>query len=160
MLDDTIAAHRRHVDVIVFTRPDASNDAALRRLRSAGVRVVTVRNLHEKVVLADDRVLNPSTNFTRTALAVDENPGTVHSASRLVDAFVAGFDLMRDGQDRVTGGEETFETPTGEQTLSGVHIDTPYETADLWFDAEGLMQRCVLDRMGVTMTIRRLAGPG
>ena len=57
-------------------------------------------------------------------------------------------------------GEETFETPTGEQTLSGVHIDTPYETADLWFDAEGLMQRCVLDRMGVTMTIRRLAGPG
>ena len=111
LLDDTIAAHRRHVDVIVFTRPDASNDAALRRLRSAGVRVVTVRNLHEKVVLADDRVLNPSTNFTRTALAVDENPGTVHSASRLVDAFVAGFDLMRDGQDRVTGGEETW-TPT------------------------------------------------
>ncbi|MDY6810205.1 MAG: DEAD/DEAH box helicase [Actinomycetota bacterium] len=111
LLDDTIAAHRRHVDVIVFARPEASNDAVLRRLRSAGVRVVAVRNLHEKVVLADDRVLHPSTNFTRTALAADENPGTVHSASRLVDAFVAGFDLMRDGQDRVTGGEETW-TPT------------------------------------------------
>ncbi|MCF3940182.1 DEAD/DEAH box helicase [Gordonia tangerina] len=113
LLDDTIAAHRRHVDVIVFTRPEASNDAAVRRLRDVGVRVVTVRNLHEKVVLADDRVLNPSTNFTRTALATDENSGTVHSASRLVDAFVAGFDLMRDGQDRVTDGEETW-TPTAD----------------------------------------------
>jgi len=53
-------------------------------------------------------------------------------------------------------GEQTFETPEGERTLSGVHIDTPYETADLWFDDEGLMQRCVLERMGVTMKIRRL----
>lgn len=56
-------------------------------------------------------------------------------------------------------GEETFETPEGARTLSGVHIDTPYETAELWFDAEGLMQRCMLERMGVTMHIRRLPDP-
>ncbi|MEE4023988.1 DEAD/DEAH box helicase [Gordonia sp. PKS22-38] len=111
LLDATIAARRRHVDVIVFARPETSNDAALRRLRSADVRVITVRNLHEKVVLADDRVLNHSTNFTRKELEINENSGTVHITPRLVDAFVAGFDRMADDPDRTTAGEESW-TPT------------------------------------------------
>ncbi|MEQ8602588.1 MAG: DUF6134 family protein [Marivibrio sp.] len=57
-------------------------------------------------------------------------------------------------------GTRTFETPEGERPLDGVHIDTPYETAELWFDEEGLMQRCELERMGVTMHIRRLRDEG
>lgn len=57
-------------------------------------------------------------------------------------------------------GDRTFETEDGPETLSGYHIETPYETAELWFDAEGLLQRATLDRMGVTLEIRRTDAEG
>lgn len=62
--------------------------------------------------------------------------------------------------DRTTepAADKRIEGPDGETTtLEGVYIETPYETATLWFDAEGLLQRAVVDRMGTTLDIRRMA---
>ncbi|MBP5856636.1 hypothetical protein KAJ83_06425 [Marivibrio halodurans] len=54
--------------------------------------------------------------------------------------------------------DRRIEGPDGETVvLEGVYIETPYETATLWFDAEGLLQRAVVDRMGTTLDIRRMA---
>ncbi len=56
-------------------------------------------------------------------------------------------------------GTKTFATPDGEQPLEGMHVDTPYETADLWYDDSGLLERAVLDRMGLELIIRRQPKP-
>ncbi len=58
-------------------------------------------------------------------------------------------------------GESEIETPSGASlTVEGVHIETPFETADLWYDAEGLLQRAKVERMGTTLLIRRLEAEG
>lgn len=55
-------------------------------------------------------------------------------------------------------GEREVESQDGETiTVSGVHIETPFETADLWYDAEGLLQQAEVDRTGVVLVIKRLA---
>lgn len=108
LLDDVVKARGRRVDVTVLARPESSNDAVLRRLRDAGVKVVCIRNLHEKHVLADDRALDHSTNFTRKELAVNENSGTILRGQSTVGAIEAGFQVMIENQAKFAVGEEVW----------------------------------------------------
>lgn len=56
-------------------------------------------------------------------------------------------------------GQKEVETASGVQTLTGYHIDTPYETAEIWYDDEGLMWRAVVDRVGTTLIVTRRPKP-
>ncbi len=113
LINEAIEAKRRGVDVVVISRPDRSNAAALERLRDAEIQVVAVRHLHEKVVITDDQVLNHSTNFARKELEVNQNSGLTVTSWDAVDAFVAGFEKMRDDETAFSTGDEKW-TPTSE----------------------------------------------
>jgi replicative superfamily II helicase len=113
LIDEAIAARRRGVDVVVVSRRVQSNAAAHGRLRDAEIQVVEVSNLHEKVVIADDQVLSHSANFARKELEVNQNSGLSVTSGDAVDAFVAGFEKMRDDEATFVIGEEKW-TPTSD----------------------------------------------
>ncbi|RDH13412.1 DEAD/DEAH box helicase [Tsukamurella pulmonis] len=111
LLDAVTDSARRGIDVLVLSRPEASNDAAHRELRQAGVRVVVVRYIHEKELVADDVALTHSMNFTRAEIGRNENSGNLIADRVVVDAVVAGFESLLVNRAAVTVGEEEW-TPT------------------------------------------------
>ncbi|QHN29109.1 DEAD/DEAH box helicase [Gordonia amarae] len=108
LLDCALATKRRGVEVRVISRPDRSNDAALGRLRDAGVDVVTIKNIHDKYVLADDAVLIQSSNFTRKELDVNQNSGRLHGDAETVEAYELLFDKLVADRDALSVGQEVW----------------------------------------------------
>ncbi len=82
LLDAVIAAKQRGVDVLVLCRPEASNDAVLRKLRRADISLTSVRYIHEKELIADDIAVTHSMNFTRTEIERNQNSGSVFDTPR------------------------------------------------------------------------------
>lgn len=108
LLDGVIAAHRRGVDVAVLCRPEASNDAALRALRDAGVSVTAVRYLHEKEIIADEVAITHSMNFTAAEISRNQNSGFVHTDSAMVEAVELGFASLREASAAVAEGDASW----------------------------------------------------
>lgn len=130
----------RGARLIALTTRGAENGADLALSGEAAADGFRYRHNGEPGLAAADIV--PSTQLWRRDLL---------RRTRVLHAIEGEpFDRMAEAL-----GDRTFETEDGPQTLSGYHIETPYETAELWFDAEGLLQRATLDRMGVTLDIRR-----
>ena len=108
LLDAVLTAHRRGLDVKVLYRPESSNDAIVRELRSAGVPLVPVRYIHEKEVLADDVAITHSMNFTATEIARNQNSGFLHSDPAMVEAVELGFRSLMDSVSAAAQGEEAW----------------------------------------------------
>lgn len=108
LLAAVLAAHARGADVTVLCRPEPSNDAIVRELRSAGVTVVPVRYIHEKEVLADDVVITHSMNFTSTEIARNQNSGFRYVDAAVVEAVEAGFASFLDNAASAAEGEESW----------------------------------------------------
>lgn len=111
LLDVVTAAGRRGVDVLVLSRPESSNDAAHRELRQAGVRVVAVRYIHEKELVADNVALTHSMNFTRTEIDRNQNSGNLIVDHAAVDELVSGFERLLANRAAAAVGDEEW-TPT------------------------------------------------
>lgn len=111
LAEAAIAAHRRGLDVRILCRPEASNDAALRQLRQAGITIVGVRYIHEKEVLADDVAVSHSMNFTDREIERNQNSGLVFDAPDIVDATEAGFLALIENRAAVGVGDEEW-TPS------------------------------------------------
>ncbi|KXP08706.1 DEAD/DEAH box helicase [Tsukamurella pseudospumae] len=111
LLDAVTATARRDVDVLVLSRPEASNDAAHRELRQAGVRLVPVRYIHEKEVLADDIAMLHSMNFTATEIGRNQNSGTLIVQPDDIGALEIGFTSLVANSQAVVVGDEDW-TPT------------------------------------------------
>lgn len=108
VLDEVLDAKRRGVDVLVLCRPESSNDAILRSLRSNDVTVVPVRYIHEKEVIADNVLVAHSMNFTRMEIERNQNSGFIHNDSTVVHAAVAGFEQLRSNAAAVQVGDEAW----------------------------------------------------
>ncbi|MEV4687434.1 DEAD/DEAH box helicase [Microbacterium sp. LWH3-1.2] len=108
LLDALLAAHRRGVDVKVLLRPEGSNDAVVRELRSADVALIPVRYIHEKEVLSDDVAITHSMNFTAAEIARNQNSGFLHTDPAMVDAVEAGFTSLIDNANAVAHGDEAW----------------------------------------------------
>lgn len=114
---------------------------------------------HEISGEADGDVFRYTHNGAAAEVAADIVPSTQLWRKRLLERtrvlhVIEGEPFDRTPhpiEDRTVEGQDG-----GEMVLEGVHIETPHETADLWYDREGLLQRAVVDRMGVTMVIRRM----
>lgn len=101
-----IAAKKRGVDVLVLCRPESSNDAILRDLRRAGIKLAGVRFIHEKELLADASAVVHSMNFTSKEIERNQNSGFLHRDSTLVEALEAGFTTLIDNQKASAVGDE------------------------------------------------------
>ncbi|MFB7884480.1 DEAD/DEAH box helicase [Microbacterium sp. NPDC056057] len=108
LLDAILAAHRRGVDVKVLLRPEASNDAVVRELRSAEVALIPVRYIHEKELLADDVAITHSMNFTAPEIGRNQNSGFLHTDPAMVDAVELGFTSLIDNANAVAHGDEAW----------------------------------------------------
>lgn len=111
LLDAVIAAKQRGVDVLVLCRPEASNDAVLRKLRRADISLTSVRYIHEKELIADDVAVTHSMNFTRTEIERNQNSGSVFDTPEEIDDLEAGFRTLLDNREAVSVGEEEW-TPS------------------------------------------------
>ncbi|WP_342001458.1 DEAD/DEAH box helicase [Microbacterium sp. LWH7-1.2] len=108
LLESVLAAHRRGVDVKVLCRPESSNDAIIRELRSADVPIVPVRYIHEKELLADDVAITHSMNFTASETGRNQNSGFLHTDPAMVDAVELGFTSLIDNANAVVHGDEAW----------------------------------------------------
>lgn len=54
-----------------------------------------------------------------------------------------------------TLGTETHDTGSATPDLAGYRVESPDETATLWFDTDGLLYKAVLDRLGISLVIER-----
>ncbi len=133
LLDELEAAARRGVDVAVLA-DEASEDTpgVLARLEAAGARVQLdspSRTTHNKLIIADDRALVGSHNFTDPAL--DEN----HEASLLVhDAAVV---------EALEGAfQSLWDDPAGDVSIGwqGEESITPLADAEVWPQLMGCLR--------------------
>lgn len=108
LLDAAIGAHGRGADVQVYIRPESSNDAVLRSLRSAGVRVEAVRYIHEKELIADQSLLAHSMNFTSKEVARNENSGYLNDDPEIVLAASDAFTSLASNLAASSVGEEEW----------------------------------------------------
>ncbi len=84
-------ATRRGVDIRLLLRPEASNTATLQHLTSRGIPHRTIRYLHEKEMLVDDRLIVFSANFTPTELERNDNHAYEISAIGDIEAAESAF---------------------------------------------------------------------
>ncbi|KXP14338.1 hypothetical protein AXK60_20510 [Tsukamurella pseudospumae] len=108
LLGAVTGAAKRGLDVQVFSRPEASNDAAHRDLRRAGVELVPVRYIHEKELLADAVAITHSMNFTRTEIERNQNSGTLVTDPVGIEAIEAGFRQQLANRQAALVGEEEW----------------------------------------------------
>lgn len=108
LLDAVTAAKRRGVDVLIYSRPEASNDAVHRELRAARVNLVAVRYIHEKQLIADDEAITYSMNFTRTEIERNQNSGNPVTRPGEIEALEAGFRTLMDNRAAVSLGDEQW----------------------------------------------------
>ena len=110
--DAVVAACDRGVDVTLLCRPEAANDAVLRKLRRAGASIAGIRYIHEKEILADDVAMQHSMNFTRMEIERNQNSGMVIRDPQVVAAVEAGFRALTAAKEAAAQGEEVW-TPIG-----------------------------------------------
>ncbi|WP_137872704.1 DEAD/DEAH box helicase [Rhodococcus sp. Q] len=108
LLDAVVAAKRRGVDVLVLSRPEASNDAVHRELRAARVKLVAVRYIHEKELIADDEAITYSMNFTGTEIERNENSGNRFTRPEDIEPLEAGFRTLVDNRAAASLGDEQW----------------------------------------------------
>lgn len=108
LLDAVVAAKRRGVEVLVLSRPEASNDAVHRELRAAGVKLVAVRYIHEKELIADDEAITYSMNFTGTEIERNENSGNRFTRPEDIEPLEAGFRTLVDNRAAASLGDEQW----------------------------------------------------
>ncbi|MFN3601662.1 MAG: DEAD/DEAH box helicase [Dietzia sp.] len=103
-----LLARERGVEVALLCRPEASNDAVLRKLRRAGVSITGIRYIHEKEVLADDVAVQHSMNFTSMEIERNQNSGLVFRDPLVVAAVEAGFHALLQDKAAAALGEEAW----------------------------------------------------
>ena len=111
LTEAVVAAKARGVDVLLLCRPEASNDAVLRELRRAEIRIVAVRYIHEKELIADDVAVTHSMNFTRTEIERNQNSGSVFDTAEEIEDLEAGFRVLLENREAVGVGQEEW-TPS------------------------------------------------
>ena len=98
--EEVLAAHRRGVMVRIVTDNDKEYDAGsdISRLRDAGIAVVVDRteaHMHHKFAIFDDeKLLNGSYNWTRSAGQCNEENLVLSNDRQLVGEFSAQFEKL------------------------------------------------------------------
>ena len=103
------AARRRGVDVRIVLRPEASNQIALQRLAQHKISTKPSRYLHEKEVLADDRLVTFSANFTHLELTRNINTSYEIDRPEDITASVDAFEVLWQANNAdVAAGDEAW----------------------------------------------------
>jgi helicase len=109
LFDAVAAAAGRGCEVRVLIRNEPPNAGAINALTSAGVQVRCLRYLHEKELVADDRLIFFSSNFTRQELHRNQNAGYEILPNEDLHAAVHAFnDFWHLSDVDATQGEEAW----------------------------------------------------